>query len=103
MTALTSHIRDSEPTPKVVSEALSEDAYKRGIELAFYERVVKLTFLMSASTLRAAKLRKPADLDSEVAAQLQEHRSPLFARLARAMEKDMPPESDFGPFRGPDH
>ncbi|GAB3645169.1 hypothetical protein [Ramlibacter alkalitolerans] len=102
MSALTSHIRDSERTPPVVSEVLSDDAYKRGVELAFYERMVRLTFMVSRASLRAAREQRGDALTADVQAHLQAHRSPMFARLARAMEKEQPPSPDFGQFRSRD-
>ncbi len=90
--------QESEASTKAVNEVLSEDPYKRGIEIAFFERVVRLTAARSAASLRAARVHKVSVVESEVLGQLRDFRSPVFRRLAREMEKSHAAEADFGAF-----
>jgi hypothetical protein len=90
--------QESVPASKAVDEVLSEDAYRRGVELAFVERMVGLTASQAAASLRRARVHDASALEREVLGELREFRSPVFRRLAREMEKSHPAEADFGAF-----
>jgi hypothetical protein len=99
VTSIAGHIRDVDAPPKLVGEALSEDAYKRGVELAFVERLVRLTYVRSAKNLCATRERgQPDALEAEVSDLLALHRGPLLSDAEDNLD-DLPEEPDFGRFR----
>lgn len=89
---------DSEASTTAVAEVLSDDAYKRRVELAFLERLVRQTELRSAVQLNGARAHKRIGLERDVLQVLHDVRSPVWKSLARQLEKTQPPERDFGRF-----
>lgn len=89
---------NSEASTTAVNEVLSDDAYKRGVELAFLQRVIRRMESESAGQLTAARAHKRIGLESEVIQELHDARSPIWKSLARQLEKTHPAQRDFGQF-----
>lgn len=89
---------DSEPSSPAVAEVLSVDPYKRAVELAFLERLVRRAELRSAVQLNAARAHKRNGLEHDVLQVLHDVYSPIWKILARQLEQTQPPQRDFGPF-----
>jgi hypothetical protein len=78
------------------SEVLSADESTRSIELALLRRVLVHSGLGSGKAFAKAR----ATLTDEAHLAVYEGiRSPVYADMAREMEKSVPADADFGPFR----
>jgi len=75
-----------------VTEAFSPEPDKRKIELAFVHRLNTAVAAAAADVLGSS--RKEQTISSELAAV----RSPVFAAMARQLEKSVPDDADFGAF-----
>lgn len=84
------------------STLFSLDSERRAIEIAFIRRLFDLlgedaANLLSASSSSSSANAKPSE-DSSFEVDLARVRHPLFALLARAIERDFPDAADFGKF-----
>lgn len=80
----------------VWSEVLSADESTRSIELALLRRVLVHSDLEAGKAFAKAR----ATLTDEAHLAVYEGiRSPVYANMAREMEKSVPADADFGPFR----
>lgn len=80
-----------------VPDVFSTDPEKRTIELAFLRRLTSVATSAAAETLAAAMKPSPASFAEDLAYV----RSPMFAKMARALEESVSQDADFGPFREP--
>lgn len=77
------------------SDLLSVEHAQRSVELAFLRRITK-----AAKVSGTAILGKAADDEGDtVAKNLARMQSPVFKRLARALEQSIPDGAGFGRFR----
>lgn len=80
-----------------VGEALSPEADKRSIELAFLQRVSRTVQDAATAVLGAAEAATSQDSFSATYARM---RSPVFGTMSKALEQSVPKDAGFGRFRG---
>ena len=78
------------------SEVLSPDESTRSIELALLGRVLVHSGLKAGKAFAKVRATLTDDAHLEV---YEGIRSPVYANMAREMEKSVPADADFGPFR----
>ena len=89
--------RQTEPTPgSAVAEVLSPEAGKRGIELAFLERVTKAAFSAAVAAVEAGASVARKEKFSTAYTRM---RSPVFEKVSKALEHTVPEDAGFGRFR----
>lgn len=92
-TAIHTH-PDSAESARVV-DALSPEPARRSVELAFLRRIADAAKMAGTVMLgKAARVE-----DDSVTANLTRMQSPIFKRVARALEQDIPEDAGFGRFR----
>ena len=77
-------------------DALSPEAEKRSIELAFLRRLTAMASDAAAQVLAVADKPDAGKLFAESYAQI---RSPIFEAISSQMEKSVPEDAGFGRFR----
>lgn len=95
MTVLSQH-NTQRALSEGVSEALSPEADKRTIELAFLQRVTRA--VRGAATAALGVAEGPAGQDS-FSATYARMRSPVFEAMSKALEPTVPKDAGFGRFR----
>jgi hypothetical protein len=80
-----------------VADVLSADAGKRGIELDFMQRINALLFRATKSGLERAD--RQATVAIQAADTHDRIESPIYAKMARELEKTVPTAKGFGRFR----
>ena len=80
-----------------VGEALSPEADKQSIELAFLQRVSRTVRDAATAVLGAAETPASGDSFSATYARM---RSPVFETILQALEHTVPKDAGFGRFRG---
>ena len=78
---------------------LSAEPEKQSIEVAFIQRCLQTNRAETAGVLAMAARVTPGQRFSAAFAQMQ---SPVFTKIARAMELSVPETSGFGRFKGRD-
>lgn len=95
-TTAATHSRQAPGSPgHDVADPLSAEPEKRAVELAFLHRLNQAAGAAAANVLGTTAAGRDA-----FAQDLAFVRSPVFARMARILEKSVAWDADFGTFRG---
>jgi hypothetical protein len=82
-----------------LTNLLSAEPEKQSIEIALIQRFIQTSKVETARALALADLT-PEQRFSAVFARMQ---SPIFTKVARALERSIPETSGFGRFKGRDY